>query len=935
MSFSIQTNVNSLIAQENLRVNSLFQSQTIQRLTSGYRINQSGDDAAGLSVANQFRSSIAELTQGVANANDGVAQLQIMDGGINNIAKMLDRLKTLASQSASGTFTGNRTILNNEFQSELAEIDRQAQSIGLNAGGLFATNLQVYMGAGSGSAGAANSGAVALANSLVSVDLSRSTVDSQSLGLQGMQFTNVNSSNVGIDIGPGAGVHSVANVVSTSSGNTTATTGYTVFNFSGTGFSGANKIAVRVNLSGVTDVTTLANNINAAIESAGNVSSQYATAFKNAGIVASVHTDSQGGKELSFTSSTAAFQVEAGDQMANALLGNFAVGGTNQSLWTSVGASIASTVHGAVQAGGAAAAFTADTNGAYVRISGAGLANPIDLQLTGTTVGGVVTNLQNAIAATTANGQALQAAGVTVSFDGTNNYVVFQSYTGEPLNVQVTGDTTGALGFGKFAQAAANTSADYTDITAGSAYAPTVAAGTSTLQVSVAGGAAQTVSVDLSQGATAASWTSDGTATGDAHGLTFSINGVSMTAAFAGAGVNTLAAAVTAINGVAGVTVHAYIDTSGHLVVTNNTPGTGTISVTGAGAAGAIAALFGGSSPVLGQSSSLTGVLEQINNTFTTNATLAAADLKAVASGGSIRIQSGNGTYFRVGATSASTTDLGFGAVGAGGGLQAYTVPTSTNAQNTSNDAGGVSYLANIASTNTALSLTNTTGLTFTGLQFGNDSQAITLSANSATGQLQSMTITLQNKGTTRTGADIDSAIAYINQQLQQSNNATLSQIVAVKENNGHTATINFLSPLASFTVGVASNANNGTTLADGVNAGVAGTFTSSTNGSASNIAIDTQAGAEAAITAIGASISTLGSVQATVGKGQNQLGYAIGLAHSQIANFSAAEAQIRDADIASEAANLTKASVLQQASLAAMAQANSAPQAVLALLRG
>ena len=61
MPFSIQTNVNSLIAQENLRVNSNFQSQTIQRLTSGYRINNSGDDAAGLAIANKFRNDTAEL----------------------------------------------------------------------------------------------------------------------------------------------------------------------------------------------------------------------------------------------------------------------------------------------------------------------------------------------------------------------------------------------------------------------------------------------------------------------------------------------------------------------------------------------------------------------------------------------------------------------------------------------------------------------------------------------------------------------------------------------------------------------------------------------------------------------------------------------------------------------------------------------------------
>src|SRR5271167_661171 len=135
---SIQTNVNSLVAQQNLSVNSAFQSKTIQQLTSGYRINSSGDDAAGLAVANKFRSTVAELTQGVANGNDGVAQLQIMDGGMNNIAQMLDRLKTLATQSASGTFTGDRTVLNNEYQTDVSEIDRQAQSIGLSTGGHFA-----------------------------------------------------------------------------------------------------------------------------------------------------------------------------------------------------------------------------------------------------------------------------------------------------------------------------------------------------------------------------------------------------------------------------------------------------------------------------------------------------------------------------------------------------------------------------------------------------------------------------------------------------------------------------------------------------------------------------------------------------------------------------------------------------------------------------
>jgi flagellin len=93
-------------------------------------------------------------------------------------------------------------------------------------------------------------------------------------------------------------------------------------------------------------------------------------------------------------------------------------------------------------------------------------------------------------------------------------------------------------------------------------------------------------------------------------------------------------------------------------------------------------------------------------------------------------------------------------------------------------------------------------------------------------------------------------------------------------------------------------------------------------------------ASADAAITAITNAVSQLGLVQGRVGAGENQLNYAISLATSQLTNFTSAESQIRDANVAQEAANLTKAQVLQQASIAAMAQANAAPQQYLALFK-
>ncbi|HMD48496.1 MAG TPA: hypothetical protein VKG79_05335, partial [Bryobacteraceae bacterium] len=160
MSNSIQTNTTSLFALQALSQNSAFESNTIQQLTSGYRINSSGDDAAGLAVANQFAANISELQQGVLNASNGSSTLQIIDGGLSNISSILNRLQTLATESASATFQGNRATLNQEFQTELSEITRQANNIGLAAGGQFNQVNSVFIGGGNTSA-----------NGVVTIDL--------------------------------------------------------------------------------------------------------------------------------------------------------------------------------------------------------------------------------------------------------------------------------------------------------------------------------------------------------------------------------------------------------------------------------------------------------------------------------------------------------------------------------------------------------------------------------------------------------------------------------------------------------------------------------------------------------------------------------------------------------------------------------------------
>jgi flagellin len=132
-SFSVVSNIASQNAQANLFGTQLGLNKALTRLSSGLRINTSGDDAAGLAVANSYRSDIAVVNQGIRNANDGLSTLQIKDGALNNISTLLDRLSTLASQSASGSTTdASRATLQQEADSVVAEIAREATVAGLD-----------------------------------------------------------------------------------------------------------------------------------------------------------------------------------------------------------------------------------------------------------------------------------------------------------------------------------------------------------------------------------------------------------------------------------------------------------------------------------------------------------------------------------------------------------------------------------------------------------------------------------------------------------------------------------------------------------------------------------------------------------------------------------------------------------------------------------
>ncbi len=133
MSLTINTNINSLVAQNNLNTNQASLATAMQRLSSGLRINSAKDDAAGLSIAERMTSQINGSNQAARNANDGISLAQTAEGDLSQISNNLQRMRELAVQSANGTNSASdRAALDNEVQALSSEIDRVAQSSSFN-----------------------------------------------------------------------------------------------------------------------------------------------------------------------------------------------------------------------------------------------------------------------------------------------------------------------------------------------------------------------------------------------------------------------------------------------------------------------------------------------------------------------------------------------------------------------------------------------------------------------------------------------------------------------------------------------------------------------------------------------------------------------------------------------------------------------------------
>lgn len=133
MGLRVTTNVAAINAQRSLFMNKINTDKSMARLSSGFRINQAADDAAGLAISENLRGHIRGLRQANRNANDGISLIQVAEGGLNEVSNMLIRLRELAVQSSSDTIGDTeRKFLDVEYQQLKSEVQRITESTNFN-----------------------------------------------------------------------------------------------------------------------------------------------------------------------------------------------------------------------------------------------------------------------------------------------------------------------------------------------------------------------------------------------------------------------------------------------------------------------------------------------------------------------------------------------------------------------------------------------------------------------------------------------------------------------------------------------------------------------------------------------------------------------------------------------------------------------------------
>jgi flagellin len=148
---TVNTNVSSINAQRNLAHTQVSLNQSLQRLSSGLRINSAADDAAGLAISEGMKAQIRSMNQAARNANDGVSMVQVAEGSLNEVSNLLGRMRELATQAATGTVAqSQRSYISSEYDHLVSEITRIASATAFNGIHMLqaATTTTIQVGTG-------------------------------------------------------------------------------------------------------------------------------------------------------------------------------------------------------------------------------------------------------------------------------------------------------------------------------------------------------------------------------------------------------------------------------------------------------------------------------------------------------------------------------------------------------------------------------------------------------------------------------------------------------------------------------------------------------------------------------------------------------------------------------------------------------------------
>ncbi|HYY87394.1 MAG TPA: flagellin [Chloroflexota bacterium] len=151
MGMRINTNIEAFNAQRNLSITASNYAKSVEKLSSGLRINRAGDDAAGLSISEKLRAQIRGLGQAQRNAQDGISMIQTGEGALNEVHSILQRMRELSVQASNGTLTSSdQTAISTELTQLGAEIDRIGNTTQFNSKTLLSGALNTTVSAGSG-----------------------------------------------------------------------------------------------------------------------------------------------------------------------------------------------------------------------------------------------------------------------------------------------------------------------------------------------------------------------------------------------------------------------------------------------------------------------------------------------------------------------------------------------------------------------------------------------------------------------------------------------------------------------------------------------------------------------------------------------------------------------------------------------------------------